>query len=61
MFQAWRRAGWAERAQVVEAEDVVGVGVGVEDGIDAFESGLQCLGAEVRAGIDNHDAFAEFR
>lgn len=41
-----------ERAQIIEAEDVVGVGVGVEDGIDVADFFAQNLFAEVRAGVD---------
>ena len=42
----------AERAQVVHAEDVVGVAVGVEDGVDAAEVLADGLGVEVGAGVD---------
>ena len=46
----------AERAQVVEAHDVVGVPVGVEDGIDVADILAQGLGVEVRAGVDEDGA-----
>ena len=42
----------AEGAEVVEAEDVVGVRVGVEDGVDAGEVLAECLRVEVGAGVD---------
>ena len=45
-------AAEAERAQVVEAQDVVGVAVGVEDGVDAPDFFAQGLRVEVRAGVD---------
>ena len=41
-----------EGAHVVEAQDVVGVGVGVEDGVDAGDAGAQGLGAEIGRGVD---------
>ena len=44
--------GEAERAKIVEAEDVVGVGVGVEDSVDVADAEAQRLLAEVRAGVD---------
>ena len=43
-----------EGAHVVEAQDVVGVGVRVEDGVDAGDVGAQGLGAEVGRGVDQH-------
>jgi hypothetical protein len=46
-----------EGAEVVEAEDVVGVGVGIEDGVEIGYSGAEGLGAEVRGGVDD-DVFA---
>ncbi len=46
-----------EGADVVEAEDVVGVGVGVKDGVDAGDVGAQGLGAEIGRGVDQ-DIFA---
>lgn len=42
----------AERTEVVEAHDVVGVTVGVEDGVDAANALANSLGVEVRAGVD---------
>ena len=43
----------AERAEVVHAEDVVGVAVGVEDGVEAADAGADGLGVEVGAGVDD--------
>ncbi len=45
----------AEGAKVVEAEDVVGVAVGVEDGVDVADVLADGLGVEVRAGVDEDD------
>ena len=45
-------AGEAERAEVVHAEDVVGVVVGVEDGVDGAEIFADGLRVEVGAGVD---------
>ncbi len=42
----------AEGAEVVEAHDVVGVAVGVEDGIDVADVFADGLGVEVGAGVD---------
>ena len=42
----------AEGAEVVHAEDVVGVAVGVEDGVDAADVLADGLGVEVGAGVD---------
>ena len=42
----------AEGAEVVEAHDVVGVAVGVEDGVDAADVLADGLGVEVGAGVD---------
>ena len=42
----------AEGTEIVEAEDVVGVAVGVEHGVDAADALAQGLGVEVRAGVD---------
>ena len=42
----------AEGAEVVEAHDVVGVAVGVEDGVDAADVFADGLGVEVGAGVD---------
>ncbi len=41
-----------EGADVVEAEDVIGVGVGEEDGVDAADVVAEDLGAEVGGGVD---------
>jgi len=46
----------AEGAEVVEAHDVVGVAVGVEDGVDAADVLADGLGVEVRAGVDEDGA-----
>ena len=43
----------AEGAEVVHAEDVVGVAVGVEDGVEAVDAGGNGLGVEVGAGVDD--------
>ena len=45
----------AEGAEVVQAEDVVGVAVGVEDGVDAADAFAEGLGVEVGAGVDEDD------
>ena len=45
----------AEGTQVVEAHDVVGVAMGVEDSIDLTDAFAEGLGVEIRAGIDEHD------
>ena len=42
----------AEGAEVVEAHNVVGVTVGVEDGVDATDVFADGLGVEVRACVD---------
>ena len=42
----------AERAEVIHAEDVVGVVVGVEDGVDTAEALAEGLRVEVGAGVD---------
>jgi len=42
----------AERAEVIHAEDVVGVAVGVEDGVEAADVFADGLGVEVRPGVD---------
>ncbi len=42
----------AEGAEVVEAHDVVGVAVGVEDGVDVADVLADGLGVEVGAGVD---------
>ena len=43
----------AERAEVVHAEDVVGVAVGVEDGVEAADVLADGLCVEVGAGVDD--------
>src|SRR5438270_6054671 len=45
----------AEGTQIVEAHDVIGVAVGVEDGVDMANAFAQGLGVEVGAGIDEYD------
>ncbi len=45
----------AERAEVVEAHDVVGVAVGVEDGVDVADAFAEGLRVEVGAGVDEDD------
>ncbi len=42
-----------ERADVIEAEDVVGMTVRVDDGVEAVDAGAQNLGAEVGRGVDD--------
>ena len=42
----------AERPQIVESHDVVGVAVGVEHGVDAADVFAQGLRMKVRAGVD---------
>ena len=42
----------SERAKVVEAEDVVGVRVRVEDCVNVADLFTQYLFAEIRAGVD---------
>ncbi len=43
-----------EGANVVEAEDVVGVGVGEQNGVEAIEANTQCLLAKVGRGVDHY-------
>jgi len=43
----------AQGAEVVHAQDVVGVAVGVEDGVEAAKALAHGLGVEVRAGVDD--------
>ena len=43
----------AQGAEVVHAQDVVGVAVGVEDGVEAAEALAHRLGVEVWAGVDD--------
>ena len=42
-----------ETAQVVEAHDVIAVGVGEKDRVELADSGAQALLAEIGAGIDD--------
>ena len=42
-----------ERADVVEAEDVIGVPVRVNDGVQTRDAGPQHLGAEIGRGVDD--------
>ena len=42
-----------KRTDVVEAENVVGVGVGEDQGVEAFEASAEGLGAEVGRGVDD--------
>jgi hypothetical protein len=49
-----------EGANVVEAEDVVGVAVSEENGVEAFEAGTEGLLTEVRSGVDD-DVLVEAR
>lgn len=46
----------AEGAEVVEAHDVVGVGVGVEYGVDAADALADGLRVEIGAGVDEDGA-----
>ena len=54
MGRAFAKGGEAERAQVVHAQDVIGVRVGVKDSVYAGEAVAQRLLAKVRAGVDDH-------
>ncbi len=45
-----------ERAHVVQAHDVVGVGVGEEHRIQMVDARAQRLSAEIRRGVDEHVA-----
>ena len=51
------RSREAERSQIVEAKNMVGVGVGVEDGVDAGDVFAQRLLAEVWPRVDKYAAF----
>jgi hypothetical protein len=46
----------AERTQIVEPHDVIGVAMGVEHGIDAANSFTQGLRVKVGTGVDEHGA-----
>ncbi len=48
-----------ERAQVVHAEDVVGVVMGVEDGVNLGEVLAESLRVEVGAGVDEDRVVVE--
>ncbi len=48
-----------ERAQIIQAQDVVGVGVGVENGVDMLDAVMECLVAEIRTAIDENSFFAQ--
>ena len=43
-----------EGANVVESQDVVGVAVGIDDGVQAFQAVAQSLKAEVGGSVDDH-------
>jgi hypothetical protein len=43
--------------EVVKAGDVIGMAVGVNDGIEAGNPGPEGLGAEVGRGVDDHAEF----
>ena len=45
-----------EGTDVVEAEDVVGVGVGEDQSVEALEAGAKGLEAEVGRGVNDHVA-----
>ncbi len=45
----------AEGTEIVEAQDVIGVAMGVEDGVDAADALADGLGVEVRAGVNEDD------
>ena len=46
----------SKRPQIVDAKNVIGVGVGVEDGVELRDVFAQCLLAEVGRGVDNNVA-----
>ena len=46
--------GEAQRAEVIQAKDVVSVSVGIEDSIDIADAEAQCLMAEIRPGVDEY-------
>ena len=48
-----------EGANIVEAEDVVGVGVGVEDGVEAVDLVAEGLIAEIGRGVNEDALVAE--
>ena len=53
---AFAKDGKTQGSQVVETKDVIGMAMGIEDGIDSGELIAQGLLAEVRPGIDQHNA-----
>ncbi len=55
-----RPLAYIEGADVVETENVVGVAVRQQNGVEAFESDAEGLLAEVWSGI-NHDVLAATR
>ena len=46
-----------EGTEIIEAEDMVGVGVRIKDGVEVGDTRAKALGAEVRGGVDD-DVFA---
>ena len=48
----------AQRPQIVQPEDVVGMAVGIENCVNAGELVAQCLFAKIRPGIDQHHTIA---
>src|SRR5579863_1945529 len=50
--------GKAEGPQIVETENVIGVAVRVENGIDASQLMTQRLFTKVRTGVDDQNALA---
>src|SRR5579862_1978278 len=50
--------GKAEGPQIVETENVIGVAVRIENGIDASQVIAQRLFTKVRTGVDDEDAVA---
>ena len=56
------RLGILERewAEIVHAEDVVGVGVRVENGVEAGDMFAESLGVEVGSGVDEHGVAGVF-
>src|ERR1700722_4224989 len=43
-----------QRTQIVDAEDVIGVSMGIEHGIELLDIFAQRLLAKIRSGIDEH-------
>ena len=50
-------AAVAEGAEVIEAHDVIGMGVGEDHGVEAAEAFAEGLGAEIGAGVDHPSGF----